>query len=76
MVQVVGQALRGLADGVDVHTVGTQPQLPAKATRAESEVTVERILTYVGVNFLKFGSTRLVKAVEPVLITGSRRIAS
>ena len=41
--QVVGEALRGAADGVDVHAVGAGPQRAAQARSAECEVLEERI---------------------------------
>ena len=41
--QVVGEALRGAADGVDVHAVGAGAQRAAQTRSAECEVLEERI---------------------------------
>ena len=42
-VQVIGQALGGLAHGVDVHAVGARAQHAAQTAGAEGEVAVKAV---------------------------------
>lgn len=46
-IQVIRQTLRSLADGIDVQTVGAEPELAAQAAGAERQLAKERILNVV-----------------------------
>ena len=50
-VQIVGKALRGSADGIDVHAVGTNSHDAAKSACAELQVLIEGFyqLCFIGI---------------------------
>ena len=43
-VEIVGKPLRSLANGIDVHAIGTKPDDTAQAGRAKRELAVERVM--------------------------------
>ena len=43
-IEVVGEALGGLSDRVDVHPVGARPEDPAQARGPKGELAVEGVL--------------------------------
>ena len=48
-VDVIRQALRGAADGVDVHAVAARADHAAQAARAKSQVTVKAVVDGIGI---------------------------
>ena len=43
-VEVIGEALGCLGDGVDVHAVGPEPDDTAQAGRPEGKLAIERVV--------------------------------
>ena len=66
---IVGQALRGFGNGIDIHAVGARSQDAAEAAGAEGEVAVEGVLNLSGRHCGKGGlDFRLGGQLKPTII--------
>ena len=62
--QIIGQALRGLCHGIDVHAVGACADDAAQTARAKGKVTVKRIFDF-GINIFFKSISLWTKANKP-----------